>query len=92
MRDAAKGQKGNYGLGQATAKDANALGEAWVGPGYRISSDGTSWVSSDGLRIYRPPSPKPNSMQAVTGVQANFEQKLTPTTRPISNGHLDITK
>lgn len=92
LRDAAKGNKGNFGLGQATAKDANALGEAWVGPGYRVSSDGTAWVSSDGLRIYRPPSSKPNSSHATTGVQANFEQKLTPTGRPISNGHLDITK
>ncbi|WP_208658134.1 hypothetical protein [Kosakonia sp. MUSA4] len=88
LRDAAKGNKGNFGLGQATAKDANALGEAWVGPGYRVSSDGTSWVSSDGLRV----SSKPNSPYATTGVQANFEQKLTPTGRPISNGHLDITK
>lgn len=42
LRDAAKGNKGNFGLGQATAKDANALGEAWVGPGYRTSSDGTA--------------------------------------------------
>ena len=92
LRDAAKGNKGNFGLGQATAKDANALGEAWVGPGYRVSSDGTAWVSSDGLRVYRPPSTKPNSPHATTGVQANFEQKLTPTGRPISNGHLDITK
>ncbi|WP_320712230.1 hemagglutinin repeat-containing protein [Enterobacter cloacae] len=92
LRDAAKGNKGNFGLGQATAKDANALGEAWVGPGYRVSSDGTAWVSSDGLRVYRPPSSKPNSPHATTGVQANFEQKLTPTGRPISNGHLDITK
>ena len=92
LRDAAKGNKGNFGLGQATVKDANALGEAWVGPGYRVSSDGTAWVSSDGLKIYRPPSAKPNSTQATTGVQANFEQKLTPTGRPISNGHLDITK
>lgn len=92
LRDAAKGNKGNFGLGQATAKDANALGEAWVGPGYRVSSDGTAWVSSDGLRVYRPPSSKPNNPHATTGVQANFEQKLTPTGRPISNGHLDITK
>ncbi|VEC02278.1 p120 [Cedecea lapagei] len=92
LRDAAKGNKGNFGLGQATAKDANALGEAWVGPGYRVSTDGTAWVSSDGLRVYRPPSSKPNSPHATTGVQANFEQKLTPTGRPISNGHLDITK
>lgn len=92
LRDAAKGNKGNFGLGNATANEANILGEAWVGPGYRISKDGTSWVSTDGLRVYRPPSAKPNSTQATTGVQANFEQKLMPGGRPISNGHLDITK
>lgn len=46
--------------------------------GYRISKDGTSWVSADGLRVYRPPSAKPNSTHATTGIQANFEQKLTP--------------
>lgn len=92
LRDAAKGNKGNFGLGRVTARDANMLGEAWVGPGYRVSSDGTSWVSVDGLRVYRLPSSKPNSPYATTGVQANFEQKLTPTGRPISNGHLDITK
>jgi len=92
LRDAAKGNKGYFCLGKATANEANVLGEAWVGPGYRISKDGTSWVSSDGLRIYRPPSTKPNSMYATTGVQANFEQKLTSGGQPISNGHLDITK
>jgi filamentous hemagglutinin len=92
LRDAAKGNKGYFGLGKATANEANVLGEAWVGPGYRISKDGTSWVSADGLRVYRPPSAKPNSTYATTGVQANFEQKLTPGGRPISNGHLDITK
>lgn len=92
LRDAAKGNKGNFGLGNATTNEANALGEAWVGPGYRISKDGSSWVSADGLRVYRPPSAKPNSTQATTGVQANFEQKLTPGGRPISNGHLDINK
>ncbi len=92
LRDAAKGNKGNFGLGNATANEANTLGEAWVGPGYRVSKDGSSWVSADGLRIYRPPSAKPNSTQATTGVQANFEQKLIPGGRPISNGHLDINK
>ncbi|MCW2481077.1 hypothetical protein [Candidatus Symbiopectobacterium sp. NZEC135] len=92
LRDAAKGNKGNFGLFQSTTQEANALGESWVGPGYRISKDGTTWVSQDGLRTYRPPTAKPNSTQATTGVQANFEQKLTPGGRPISNGHLDITK
>jgi len=92
LRDAAKGNKGNFGLGSATAKEANALGEAWVGHGYRVSKDGTSWVSADGLRVYRLPSTKPNSTKATTGTQANFEQKMKSGERPISNGHLDITQ
>ena len=94
LREAAAGGslgKGNFSLGQATADEANELGAAWVGPGYRVSSDGSSWVSSDGLKIYRPPSAKPNSSYATTGVQANFESKLTAGSRPISNGHLNIT-
>jgi hypothetical protein len=33
----------------------------------------------------------PNSSYATTGVQANFGSKLTPDSRPISNGHLNIT-
>ncbi len=92
LRDAAKGNKGNFGLGNATTNEANILGEAWVGPGYRISKDGTSWVSADGLRVYRPPSAKPNSTKATTGIQANFEQKVARGEPPISNGHLDIIK
>jgi filamentous hemagglutinin len=93
LKEAAAGGtlgKGNFGLGQATSIEANSLGEAWVGPGYRVSSDGSAWVSSDGLRVYRLPSEKPNSPYASTGVQANFESKLAPGGRPISNGHLDI--
>ncbi|WP_394521861.1 hypothetical protein [Pantoea sp. SGAir0184] len=92
LRDAAKVNKGNFGLGNATTNEANILGEAWVGPGYRISKDGTSWVSADGLRVYRPPSAKPNSTKATTGIQANFEQKVARGEPPISNGHLDIIK
>lgn len=56
-----------------------------------ISNGGSSWVSSDGSRVYRLPSEKPNSSYATTGVPANFEAKLTPGSRPISNGHLNVT-
>jgi len=52
--------------------------------------DGKTLVSSDGLKVYRPPSAKPNSPYATTGVQANFERKAANGGRPISNGHLDI--
>jgi YD repeat-containing protein len=90
LRDASSG-KGNFSLGTSTAEDAQVLGEAWVGPGARETSDGSGMVSSDGLRVYRFPSEKPNSPYANTGVQANFESKMTPTARPYANGHLNIS-
>ena len=90
LRDAAKG-KGNFGLGSGTRTEAKKLGDAWVGPGARLASDGKTLVSKDGLKVYRPPSSKPNSLHAPTGTQANFERKLSPGGRPIGNGHLDIT-
>lgn len=91
LRDAVKG-KGNFNLGQGTMSEADALSRAWVGPNYRVASDGKTLVSVDGLRIYRPPSPK-NSPYATTGIQANFERLEVVKGRPtvISNGHLDIT-
>ncbi|WP_454805178.1 DUF6531 domain-containing protein [Paraburkholderia fungorum] len=89
LRDAASG-KGNFTLGKATAEDAQTLGEAWVGPGARETSDGSGMVSVNGLRVYRYPSSKPNSPYANTGIQANFESKMTPTGRPYANGHLNI--
>lgn len=69
------------------------MGEAWVGDGYKIASDGRTLVSADGLRQYRPPSNKPNSQYAKTGVQANFERRFEGQTSKQwqSNGHLNIT-
>lgn len=85
LRDASA-SKGNFGLGSATEAIANAAGEAWVGPGYRVSSGGKAWVSADGLRQYRPPSNKPN----LSKVQANFESRFDASGRWQTNGHLDI--
>jgi filamentous hemagglutinin len=85
LRGAARG-KGNFGLGQATAQDAARLGEAWVGEGYIIASDGKTLVSADGLRQYRPPSYKPS----LGKIQANFELRQQPTGSWQGNGHLDI--
>jgi filamentous hemagglutinin len=85
LREAAAG-KGNFGLGTATPAEAAEAGAAWVGPGAHVASDGTTLVSADGLRTYRPPSLKPS----LGKVQANFEQKAVAGGRPISNGHLDI--
>jgi len=62
---------------------------AWVGKGYRISSDGTALISADGMKQFRLPSFK----ERLGKTQANFERKLegqTWNTWP-SNGHLDIT-
>ncbi len=89
LRDAAKG-KGNFGLGSGSRAEADKLGRAWVGDGARVASDGKTLVSKDGLKVFRPPSAKPNSPHATTGVQANFERKIEVGGRPISNGHLDI--
>ena len=88
LRDAARG-KGNFGLGSATKTEANKLGKAWVGDGYKVASDGKTLVSKDGLRQYRPPSYKPR----LERTQANFEQKVPgqQSNRWQSNGHLDIT-
>lgn len=89
LRDAAKG-KGNFGLGEATAAQSEVLGEAWVGEGYNIASDGRTLVSKDGLRQYRPPSTK-NSPYATSGVQSNFEWRNPEQSQWQGNGHLNIT-
>lgn len=66
------------------------MGEAWVGPGYRVTSRGY-YESADGLRQFRPPSAKPNSQFATTGAQANFEQRSTPSGAWGANGHVNVT-
>jgi filamentous hemagglutinin len=88
LRDAAGG-KGNFGLGSATSSEAQDLGEAWVGNGYRIASDGKTLISEDGLRQFRPPTFKPN----LGILQANFEQRIPDQVLKqwFSNGHLNIT-
>ena len=86
LRDAARG-KGNFGLGSASAVQADDLGLAWVGPNYRVASDGKTLISADGLRQYRPPSYKPN----LGRTQANFETRYQPEGAWQANGHLDIT-
>ncbi|MBB5860247.1 filamentous hemagglutinin [Xanthomonas arboricola] len=85
----------NFGIGTANAQEANWLGMTWVGDGARSLSDGSGWISADGTRVYRPPAVKPNSKEAVTGIQANFERYEIDSygkKSRISNGHLDITK
>ena len=70
LREAAKG-KGNFGVGSATREEAQAMGEAWVGSGSKIASDGKTLISKDGLRQFRPPSYKPK----LGKIQANLEQR-----------------
>jgi hypothetical protein len=85
LRSASRG-KGNFGLGEATsAVDAQA-GKAWVGEGARLASDGKTWVSSDGLRQWRPPTEKPRLGKS----QSNYEERYQPSGQWQSNGHLDI--
>jgi hypothetical protein len=76
--------KGNFGIGSGTRSESEALAKAWLGDGFKISSDGKAWISKDGLRQYRPPSSKPR----LGKTQSNFEW------RNIGNGkwHLDITE
>jgi RHS repeat-associated protein len=81
--------KGNFGIGVANRAQADALGKAFVGDGYREMSGGKGLVSKDGLRTYRFPSEK-DTPYSGTGVQANFERKDSQG-NVISNGHLDVT-
>ena len=78
--------KGNFGIGSAVASDADVLGRAWVGDGYRIASNGKALISADGLRIYRPPSYKPRLLQ----YQANLQWRPPGLSEWQSNAHIDI--
>ncbi|MGJ8734070.1 MAG: DUF6443 domain-containing protein [Cellulophaga sp.] len=87
LRDAAK-LKGNFGLGRGTASEALELGKAWVGKGYRVSGNGKAWISSDGLRQFRPPTYK-----SKLGIdQANFQWRNINRGGWQGNGHLDVFK
>jgi hypothetical protein len=81
---------GLYPLGGASAHIADALGEAWVGPGAQaISKSGLGFlvkVSTDGLRQYRSPVFKPK--RQVT--QANYDRRERPKGSWSDRGHVDI--
>jgi hypothetical protein len=79
--------KGHFDLGgSATRAEAEALGQAWVGKGYRTAGDGKILISADGLRQYRPPSYKND----FGSWQANFERRDIPEGSWLHNGHLTI--
>jgi RHS repeat-associated protein len=87
LQDAVKG-KGNFGLGSSSYDDAMLAGKAWVGDGFKMSSDGKAMISSDGLRQFRMPSTKPK----LGKTQANFEWRNEANGQWQGNGHLDINK
>lgn len=82
----AKINRGNFGVGKGTTQESSIAGEAWVGKGYTIASDGKTLMSADKLRAYRPPSYKPKLGRK----QSNFEWRVEPKGPFHGNGHLDI--
>ena len=88
LRLAKEGVK-DFSLGLAKYDDAIILGRAWVGEGFIVASDGTTLVSANKLKQFRPPSLK-DSPFASTGVQANFQWRANPSSRWLGNGHLNI--
>lgn len=82
----ARHTKGMFGLGKASRNEAKFLGESFVGPNYRVASDGKTLISADGLKQYRPPSYK----SRLRKTQANFEWRKLPNGKLKNNGHLDI--
>lgn len=83
--------------GQVSPADANRLGEAFVGRGARLSSDGTALVSADGLRQYRFPQYKQIQIDPIsgqpysqTGYRSNFQSRDTPSGTFLNNVHLDV--
>lgn len=76
-----------------TRQEVDRLAREWVGDGAIRNSNG-GLTSADGTRRYRPPTMKPNSSYAETGVQANFERgTIDPKTNKFiadSNLHINI--
>jgi len=91
LRDAVR-QKGFSGIGAGTRAEADMMGSAWVGPNYKVASDGRTMISQDGLRQYRPPSFKPNRPERFggPGYQANFEWRVQPKGQWQADAHLNI--
>ena len=89
LREAAAGSR-NFGLGSATRVEADAAGRAWVGDGARVASDGSTLVSQDGLRQYRPPSLKPKlgrtqaKLRATRGPEGSLAIQWTPRHRGLT--------
>lgn len=86
----------NYGVGSGTKEEAERLGQIWVGDGAKLVTNQKDCpgclISADGLRIYRPPSEKPNAPAHLnpTGIQANFVQQKDG--KITGNAHMSIEK
>jgi filamentous hemagglutinin len=79
---------GNFSIGSVSSvNEASILGKAWVGPSSYLSNSGRAWISADGLKIYRPPSFKPNW----GNTQANF-MRINDAGKVLSNAHLTVGK
>lgn len=50
----------NFSIGQVTYSEVNQLGKIWVGDGAK-KSDGLGFISTDGARVYRPPTHRDSS-------------------------------
>lgn len=64
--------------------------KGWLGEGYRVTSHGY-YENADGLRQFRPPSAKPTRKFATKGIQANFEQRSTPSVAWGANGYVNVS-
>ncbi|EFA4095684.1 RHS domain-containing protein, partial [Escherichia coli] len=89
---------GNAGLKMTLSRrEANRLGKEFVGEGYSVvrGKKGELWyISADGKRMYRSPTPK-SSDYAKTGKQANFHERRNVNdnwwdTQRVSNVHVHV--
>lgn len=75
---------------QSTRAEADKLGKSWVGPNYRVSNNGTTWLNQQGDKIYR----RPQWKKDIGKTQANFQKGTkNPNSGKMiweSNGHLNI--
>lgn len=74
-----------------------SLGVKFVGPYFRVMSNGQGLVSANGLRVFRFPQVKrginPATQQpwSPTGRQANFETREFPGLPASSNVHVNVS-
>ncbi|MFK7832110.1 MAG: hypothetical protein AB8B52_02425 [Winogradskyella sp.] len=83
-------EKGNWTLPfKSTETEANRLGRSYVGPNYKVSKNGQSWLSNDGLKQYRKAVYKPKEKKRRANFQRGVKNENGKTVW-VSNAHLDI--